>query len=359
FDCPTTGLSFGSDTIRLKENSLRIHFEDTSVGSFPSTDWRIIANDSASGGLNRYSIEDASASRIPFTIEGGAPSNSLYVDDGGRVGFGTSVPVVDLHVKDGDSPGLRLEQDSSSGFGPQTWDVVGNETSFFIRDASNGSTLPFRIFPGANNSSLVIASDNDIGIGVTTPDPDVRVHIQANTSSNFGGLRVENSGTGNIQTQFAGNSWEWRQTFRSGDMIFDSQEDGANEWELDTAGNVTATSFNPTSDRNLKQGFVPVDSSQILERLAAIPVTQWSYLHDTESTQHIGPVAQDFYAAFGVGADDRHISTTDADGVAFAAIQALYQRLLEKEAEIEALKAQNQVLLDLQQRLEALEASAP
>ncbi|MCB1056068.1 MAG: tail fiber domain-containing protein, partial [Acidobacteria bacterium] len=182
--------------------------------------------------------------------------------------------------------------------------------------------------------------------------------INENSSSNFGGLRVVNTGTGNIQTQFANTNvdWEWRQTFRAGDLIFDSQEDGANEWTLDIDGNVTATSFNPTSDKNLKQDFQAVDNEDILERLAAVPVQRWRYITDAEGTPHIGPVAQDFYSAFGVGADDRHISTTDADGVAFAAIQALYQRLLEKEAALDELKAQNKALAE---RLDALEAMEP
>ena len=98
-------------------------------------------------------IDDATAGNSPFTIEAGAPSHSLYVDDGGRLGFGTSTPVVELHVKDGDTPTLRLEQDGSSGFTPQTWDLAGNETNFFIRDVTNGSALPFRIRPGASSSA--------------------------------------------------------------------------------------------------------------------------------------------------------------------------------------------------------------
>jgi hypothetical protein len=343
FDC-VNGESFGFDTIRLKENNLRIKFDDTSVaGSYPRNDWELVANDSANGGRSKFSIHDTSANRTVFTVEASAPSNALYVDSGGDVGLGTSAPVVNLHVVDGNTPTLRLEQDGSSGFAPQTWDVAGNETNFFIRDASNGSTLPFRIRPGAPSNSIYIDVDGDIGMGVTSPDPDVRLQIQANENDNFGGLRVENSGTGNVQTQFASTSgagWEWRQTFREGDMIFDSQEDGANEWEVDIDGNVTATSFNPTSDRNLKQGFDPVDPAEVLERLAAIPVTRWSYRGDADGTPHIGPVAQDFHAAFGVGADDRHISTTDADGVAFAAIQALYQQLQETRAELEKLRAE-------------------
>ena len=164
-DC-VNGESFGFDTLRLKENNLRIRAVDTSsTSSFPTRDWQITFNDSSNGGLNKFSIDDIDGGRTPFTIEGNAPSHALYVDDGGRLGLGTSTPVVDAHVKSGNTPTLRLEQDGSSGFTPQTWDVAGNEAGFFIRDATNGSTLPFRIIPSAPSSALVIDADGDIGIG--------------------------------------------------------------------------------------------------------------------------------------------------------------------------------------------------
>ena len=175
FDC-VNGESFGFDTIRLKENNLRIKFDDTSTaGSFPNTDWQLTANDSASGGASKFSIDDISGSRTPFTVEGNSPSHSLYVDNGGRVGFGTSTPVAELHVKDGDSPTLRLEQDGSSGFAPQTWDVAGNETNFFVRDATGGSTLPFRIRPGAPSSAIFVDTNGDIGMRTASPDHSLHI----------------------------------------------------------------------------------------------------------------------------------------------------------------------------------------
>ncbi len=121
-DC-VSGEGFGFDTVRLKENNLRIHFQDTSTSaSFPTNDWRIVVNDSSNGGANYWAIEDSSAARQPFRIEAGAPNNALYVDDGGRIGVGTNNPVVELHVVDGNTPTLRLEQNGSQGFSAQTWD---------------------------------------------------------------------------------------------------------------------------------------------------------------------------------------------------------------------------------------------
>ena len=168
FDCVNSE-SFGFDTIRIKENNLRIRAMDTSsTASFPTNDWQITFNDSSNGGQNKFSIDDIDGGRTPFTIEAGAPSHSLYVDDGGRLGLGTNTPVVDVHIKSGNTPTTRLEQDGSNGFTPQTWDLAGNEANFFIRDATNGSTLPFRIFPGASSNSLTVAGDDDVGIGLQT-----------------------------------------------------------------------------------------------------------------------------------------------------------------------------------------------
>jgi hypothetical protein len=158
--------NFGFDTIRMKENNLRIKFEDTSTqAGFPTTDWQLTANDSAAGGLNKFSIEDITGVRVPFTIEGGSTTNSIYVDSTGRVGFRTSTPVLDLHVATSNTPAHRLEQNNSGGFTAQTWDVAGNEANFFIRDVTGGSLLPFRIRPGAPTSSLDIAASGNVGIG--------------------------------------------------------------------------------------------------------------------------------------------------------------------------------------------------
>src|SRR5712672_1172746 len=74
-DC-VDGEAFGFDTIRLKENNTRIKFDDTSTSpGFPNNDWQLTANDSASGGLNKFSIENTTVATVPFTIVGPAPTN--------------------------------------------------------------------------------------------------------------------------------------------------------------------------------------------------------------------------------------------------------------------------------------------
>ena len=102
-------------------------------------------------------------------------------------------------------------------------------------------------------------------------------------------------------------------------------------------GTVTATAFNPSSDRNLKENFSPVSPREVLDKVTALPISRWNFKGDT-ATPHVGPMAQDFHAAFGLGTDDRHIATVDADGVALAAIQGLNQKVEDKEARITALE---------------------
>jgi hypothetical protein len=102
------------------------------------------------------------------------------------------------------------------------------------------------------------------------------------------------------------------------------------------------------SDRNVKTNVLPVNEGQLLARLGEMPVTTWSYRNQDPSVRHIGPMAQDFYAAFGVGEDDTHIGTLDADGVALAAIKGLYRLVQKQKARI----------ADLEARLAALEGAA-
>src|SRR5437868_3547540 len=89
-DC-VDGEAFGFDTIRLKENNTRIKFDDTSTSpGFPNNDWQLTANDSASGGLNKFSVENTTVGTVPFTVVGPAPTNSLFIDSTGRVGLRTA-----------------------------------------------------------------------------------------------------------------------------------------------------------------------------------------------------------------------------------------------------------------------------
>ncbi|MCA9839779.1 MAG: tail fiber domain-containing protein [Trueperaceae bacterium] len=98
--------------------------------------------------------------------------------------------------------------------------------------------------------------------------------------------------------------------------------------------------WNCTSDKNAKENFNAIDSRLILEQLAGMPISTWNMKGDKSQTPHLGPVAQDFYSTFGLGDSDITINTADAQGVALAAIQGLYQLVQEQQAQILDLEAQ-------------------
>ncbi|TMI98706.1 MAG: tail fiber domain-containing protein [Alphaproteobacteria bacterium] len=192
FDCPPP--SFGFDTIVLRENNLRIFFDDTSVSAgFPANKWRITINDSASGGASFFAIDDVTGSRTGvFKIMAGAPSASLFVASSGNVGIGTTVPGLDLSVFSGDTPAIRLEQSGSSGFTAQTFDIGANEANFFVRDLTFGGRLPFRIRPGAPTSSIDISGSGKVGVG--TNSPNAQLSVTGADDNTFGQLLVTSSG---------------------------------------------------------------------------------------------------------------------------------------------------------------------
>jgi hypothetical protein len=158
-------------------------------------------------------------------------------------------------------------------------------------------------------------------------------------------------------TSTAANEFSVRST---GGARFVSGIDGAG---APTAGVTLAAGGNAwaaISDRYVKANFTAVDGRDVLERLESVPIETWNLKSQDESIRHIGPMAQDFYAAFGLGEDERYITTVDADGVALAAIQGLYELSQGQAARIQALEEENaslqQRLDDLESRVSALEA---
>jgi hypothetical protein len=158
------------------------------------------------------------------------------------------------------------------------------------------------------------------------------------------GIGLSATSTSGIAASFRGTGGtivEGLRSLPSGDdeRVFEVTAEG----HVIASGAITATAFNTTSDRNAKTGFQAVDPQDILRKVASLAITRWAFTNSTE-VPHIGPVAQDFHEAFGLGADDRHIATVDADGVALAAIQGLNARLetelRAKDRELDAMRAE-------------------
>ena len=246
FDCPNSP-TFSDSTILLMENNTRIKFGDTSsAAGFPNNDWEIQANSNFSGGGNYLGINDCGVNDndggcgadLVFAIEAGAPDSSLWVESNGNVGFGTSTPVVDLHAISGNTPTLRLAQDGSAGFAPQTWDVAGNETNFFVRDVTSGSQLPLRIQPDTPTNTLFLENDSgDVGFGTSAPEEPIHVR---RTDANAVNVLVDSTQNQNAQLRLrngTGNTWDLRNR-TNGEFAITLAGSGNTELNLDTAGNM-------------------------------------------------------------------------------------------------------------------------
>ncbi|MGH6924850.1 MAG: hypothetical protein ACRED5_14040 [Propylenella sp.] len=190
------GEDFNLDVLRLKDGNNRIGFIDGSAAPFPTRDWRIEANSIANGGPSYLALKDmgdtsdGSEGGTPLlTLSAGAPANSIFVSGSGRVGLGTSTPARNLHVIAGAEPTIRLEQDGSGGFTPQTWDVGGNHLGFFVLDADAGQ-VPFQILPNAGDNRLVL---RNTGVGIGTDNPSANLEMVGGTGfkGSFLGATVE------------------------------------------------------------------------------------------------------------------------------------------------------------------------
>jgi len=122
-------------------------------------------------------------------------------------------------------------------------------------------------------------------------------------------------------------------------------------------------SWQCTSDRNAKENFAAVDSRKVLEQLVAMPLSTWNFKGADPRIRLLGPTAQDFHAAFGLGNDDKTIVGTNLHGVALAAVQGLHEIVQANEAQMRVLladkddqiRAQGRELATLRERLAELE----
>ncbi len=297
FDCTTTE-SFGFDTIRIKENNTRLNFTDTSASAnFPGNDWTLVANSSDNGGANYFSIRDATAGKDIFTVSAGAPVASLYVKDDGKVGVGTANPALNLHIVEGNTPTLRLEQDGSDGFASQTWDIAGNETNFFIRDVNNSSKLPFKIKPAAPTDSLYVAADGNIGLGTDSPDAkldlkgsgSVEIRIQSTDATTGKAWKLRSKGSdGQLNIINDSDSMTpFRIAAAAGNGLLELGTDATDQ--ITVNGSVKATTFEATATGSIIPDYVFEEDYELmpLDELAAYIAAE-KHLPRIPSAKEIG-----------------------------------------------------------------------
>lgn len=353
--------SFGFDTVRLKENNTRIKFDDTSTSSgFPNVDWQLTANDSASGGSNKFSIEDITNSKVPVTVIAAAPTNSVFVASSGKVGFGNASPGLNLHVTATDTPAVRMEQTNGGGFTAQTWDIGANEANWFVRDLTGGSRLPFRIRPGAPTSSIDIQASGNVGINTAsaavplevdngtapaigfrnTGQPTDQKYWQfsvfgqtlfgilmndANTTQNFW-LEV-NRGTGNAVSSVV---------FPQGNFGLGVTSPSFPIQAVNGAFLSTGGTWTNASSRSFKQDIETLDGKVALDAFQKLEPVTYAYKVDP-SEHHVGFIAEDV---------PNIVATKDRKSLAAMDIVALLTKVVQE---------QQKTIEDLSSRVKQLE----
>ena len=315
-----------------------------------------------SGGINHFVLDNSECA----TIAGGK-LNDIRTDSdfstvsGGfdnNIGTNASFSV----ILGGDRNGIGNNAQAALAAGRL---ANANHTGTFVWADSQIAT-----FASTGTNQFLIRASGGVGIGTGSPEGDLHVRgssstgsfiltpnvsdsrsqilLSENTTASFGMILRYEGDRSNNPLHFIGLSSDVESS-----PILTIERSGANVGigvtnpvsRLQVNGTVTATAFNPSSDRNLKENFHAMDPQQVLEKVVALPISRWNFIGDA-STPHVGPMAQDFHAAFGLGTDERHIATVDADGVALAAIQGLNQKLAEKDTKIK----------ELEQRLAIIEA---
>jgi hypothetical protein len=256
-----------------------------------------------------------------------------------------------------------------------------NDGAFVWADDSTSGA-----FASTGNNQFLIRANGNVGINTTTPGSELTL-VQPNAGGRGAELSLVNPAASTVGNEVAINFATDPSTYnldnpnaqiKARSMNLDNRTDlilstyngsaFAERLRVQSGGNIGIANTNPAyllvvggsaspaycngttwqngSDRNIKNDFSEISPLTVLAKVSALPITEWQYKLEAAGTRHIGPMAQDFHAAFGLnGADDKHISTVDEGGVALAAIQGLNQKLTEKDAEIQELK----------QRLETLE----
>jgi hypothetical protein len=352
--------------------------ESTIGGGFGNSVGGVITNTSISGATVAGGLSNRADCAYSFV--GGGRNN--LVDD--LVGFGsTPIPSPYAVIAGGEANLISNGADHSGIGGGSANQIQGGTQSVIAGGGNNSISGNWSTIPGGQynvasgnysfaagqsaqtyNNGTFIWADSTAGIFNSTGDNQFCIRASGGIQVDSGTSMFFNTTTRQMLNLF-GSSYgigvqSLTEYFRSasdfswfkGGVHNNGQNNpggGTELMRLYGNGNLQVSGgFGNLSDRNAKEKFESVSPRDILEKVAALPVSRWSYKTDPE-TRHVGPMAQDFYAAFNVGTDDKHIGLGDEGGVALAAIQGLNEKV---ESENAQLRAEN---VELNARLERLE----
>lgn len=276
-------------------------------------------------GANSFAFSDVAPAQTGGTPGFSDAPGEFLVRSGGGIAFNSVPGTSDFAI--GPRPGLA-------------------DTDTLLSFDSNGRSAQFGLLANGQTGiqapvSLFMQSSTGVGINAQTPDLPasgfVDVAIRPKSSGTDGDVDIAIISRDGTKTVTLVNDQESGTFFISTTPTAGAARINAGGATLSGGGVWTNQ-----SSRTLKQGFAAINALEILNKVMDLPITTWTYKNSAEGT-HMGPIAEDFKAAFGLAGDGKTIGTVDADGVALAAIQGLNQKLESENAELRA-------------RLEALEA---
>jgi hypothetical protein len=366
-------------------NLIESQSEDATVGGGQQILIQSQAGDSTIAGGNANQIQTGA---YESTIAGGSVNQILTNAHDSAIGGGSQNVVSGLF---GTVPGGANNEAGQQAFAAGS-SAKAVHTGTFVWADSTGSS-----FTSTSSNQFLIRAAGGVGINTAKPVADLQVNGNvvinvpaqvpvSTSSSNLLNLLV-GGGTAAVATNGSLNGISFYENpaavamslgydgsggasanalriYKSdGSPLFTFEASGelgigtnAPQQKLHVIGNILASgTITGSSDRNVKERFAPVNPREVLEKVSSLPITEWSYKADA-GVRHLGPMAQDFYSAFVVGMDDKHISMVDADGVALAAIQGLNEKVEVRSRKLEdRLQQKETEITELKTRLEKLE----
>lgn len=256
----------------------------------------------------------------------------------GSVGIGTSQPTKLLDVNGDTRVNGWLWMDSPETTAPR----IQSTKQLFLQSANdqpimlnpfNGGGDVYIGGPQSRVSNLLIRGK----VGVGTDSPQTKVHVAGDATVD-GELKL----TGSVASgsRVISNQRLILQTLNNQPIAlnpFDGGGDISVGKNLLVNGKVTSQTLELTSDRNQKTKLESVSAVELLVKVAALPSFSWVFTN-SPTVKHIGPMAQDFRAAFNLGEDEKHIAAGDGIGVALAAIKGLHELVVEKDSQLRTLE---------------------